>query len=439
MAKILIVDDDPKVLKLLESLLRADGHAPIPAGDGATALCLLEEHAVELMISDIRMAPMDGIELFRRVSARWPHLPVIMLTAYGAVETAQVALRNGAFDYLTKPFRVNELVLTVKRALAEATKKAELAGQRDTEVSRRMLDMIVAESEAMRAVCEQVRRVAPTDASVLLTGESGTGKELLAKVLHCNSRRRDKPFLTLNCASFTAKELEYELFGRVENSASESPSDRRGLFAAAQGGTLFLDEVSCVSPAVQEKLLRVLRDRAMCPIGGTAPVPVNVRVLAASDVDLEEQIRAGTFIQDLYLRLAVIVLTIPPLRERPEDILPMVQFFLRKGGQPGAPCPRIPHDVANVLTRHPWPGNVRELGNAIQHALTFMPEGEVTMDSLPSRIVAQGTDDAASSLAAGAGRQRHVFLRAFLEQKQQEAALQSRAAPAGAAPPASAK
>ena len=424
MAKILIVDDDPKVLKLLETLLRADGQSPVSANSGPVALELLSAQAFDLMISDVRMSPMDGMELSRRARAQCPHLPIIMLTAYGTVETAQESLRNETFDYLTKPFRVDELVQTVKRALNDARKKAELAGLRDAEAPQCMLDSIVAESEAMRRVCEQARRVAPTDASVLLTGESGTGKELLAKVLHENSRRRDKPFRAINCASFTAKELEYELFGRVMDPAKASPLDRRGLLADAQGGTVFLDEVSCVSPSLQEKLLRMIRDRELCPLGGTTSVPVNVRLLVASDENLEDRVRHGTFSQGLYLRLAVIVLTIPPLRERPEDVLPMVQHFLRQGRKADEPSPRIPHEVANVLTRYLWPGNVRELGNTIRHALAFMPEDEITLDSLPPRIVAQASEDAAL-LAAGTGKHHHVFLRAFLQQKAKEAQAQN--------------
>ena len=252
MAKILIVDDDPKVLKLLETLLRVDGQDPVPASNGPDALNLLASQPFDLMISDVCMTPMNGMELSRQARIQCPHLPIIVLTAYGSVETAKESLQNGAFDYLTKPFRVDELALTVKRALTDARKKAELAGLRSAEAPQCMLDAIVAESEAMRRVCEQVRRAAPTDASVLLTGESGTGKELLAKAIHGNSRRRDKPFLSINCASFTANELERELFGRVQESGRVTPADRRGLFVEAQGGSVFLDEVSCVPLSLQE-------------------------------------------------------------------------------------------------------------------------------------------------------------------------------------------
>lgn len=414
------MDDDPKVLKLLETLLRADGQTPVPAGDGPTALTLLAEQSFDLLISDVHMVPMDGMELCRLVRERYPHLPIIVLTAYGTVETARESLRNGAFDFLTKPFRVDELVLTVKRALDDNRKKAELAGSRAVEAPRRMLESIVAESAAMRQVCEQVRRVAPTDASVLLNGESGTGKELLAKVLHDNSRRRDKPFRTLSCAAFSAHELERELFGQAADPERPGPSDRPGLLAEAQGGTVFLTEISCLALSLQDKLLRVLRDREMRSVGSTVYVPVNVRILAASDVNLEERVRNGSFSQDFYLRLAVVVLVIPPLRERPEDILPMVQFFLRKGSGGDESIPRLPHDVANLLTRYPWPGNVRELGNSIRYALAFMPENVVTRDSLPSRIASHAGGDAGSIQMADSAQHQQVFLRAFLQRKELE-------------------
>lgn len=418
MAKILIVDDDPKVLKLLETLLRVDGQNAVPANGGQAALDLLAQQSFELMISDIRMAPMDGMELFRNVHAKWPHLPVILLTAYGTLETAQSALHNGVFDYLTKPFKVDELTKTVKRALSDSQKKAELAGLRSAAAPASPSDSIVSESEAMRRVCEQLRRVAPTDASVLLTGESGTGKEMMAKMLHNNSRRKDKPFRAINCAALTPTELEGELFGYAQaTSAASSSEEQPGLFEAVQGGTLFLDEIARVPTLVQEKLLRVLRERQMYPVGSTTAVAINVRVLAASDVNLDERVQQGTFSQELYMRLAVIVLAIPPLRERPEDLLLMVQHFLRRAVKAGEPCPRIPPEVANLLTQYSWPGNVRELGNAIRHAVAFMPGNEITMDSLPPKIVACAAEDGASAQAAGAANGRHTFLRTFILKK----------------------
>jgi DNA-binding NtrC family response regulator len=417
MARILIVDDDPKVLKLLETLLRADGQSPVPAGDGMTALNLLEGQSIDLVISDVRMAPMDGMELLSNIHAKWPHVPVILLTAYGAFETAQSAMQKGAFDYLTKPFRVDELVSTVKRALSEAQKKAELAGLRHAEQPcATVMNAIVAESDAMRRVCEQVRRVAPTDASVLFTGESGTGKEMLARQIHINSRRRDKLYASIHCASLTAHDMEIELFGILDaNKKGTAAPARPGLLVAAQGGTLFLDEVSSLSPMLQEKLLHVMRDRQMTPLGGTAPITTNVRILSASDVKLEERVQQGYFLPDLYLRLGVIALAIPPLRERPEDILPMVQHFMRSGRCEQEASPRLNLEVADLLTHYPWPGNVRELGNAVRHAMAFMPGDEVTMDSLPPRISAHALEMVKTAMPAGGGRGRHAFLRSFLQ------------------------
>jgi DNA-binding NtrC family response regulator len=417
MARILIVDDDPKVLKLLEALLRADGHEPSPVPRGDEALRKLEAQSFELMVTDLRMEPMDGMTLARAVRDRYPHLPIIVLTAYGTLETAEEALNNGTFDYLTKPFKVNDLTITIKRALEDARKKAELAGLQAASAAEGTFGGIVVQSEAMQRVCEQVRRVAPTDASVLFTGESGTGKEMLARALHTNSRRKDKPWQTINCASLASAELEGALFG---GGRKGDEADNAGLFVAAEGGTLFLDEISCISPAMQDRLLRVLRDREMTPPGATAPVSVNVRLLAASDISLEERVQAGAFSKDLYLRLAVIVITIPSLRNRPDDILPMVQHFLRRGRGPDDPSPRLSHEVANVLTHYPWPGNVRELGNTIRHAMTFMSGDEITMDCLPPRIVAHGKVAGEAGAHLGSGGHRHVFLRAFLQRARQQ-------------------
>jgi DNA-binding NtrC family response regulator len=424
MARILIVDDDPKVLKLLETLLRADGQSPVPAGDGTSALTLCESQSFDLVISDVRMAPMDGMELLANIHAKWPHLPVILLTAFGSFETAQSAMQTGAFDYLTKPFRVDELLATVKRALSESRKKAELAGLRAADPAAPgavQVDTIVAESEAMRGLCEKVRRVAPTDACVHFSGESGTGKEMLARQIHANSRRRDKPYHSLHCASLMDRELDAELFGvQAPTGKGMATPARPGLLVAAQGGTLFLDEISGMPLPLQEKLLHVVRDRQMMPVGGTAPVPVNVRILSASDISLEERVQQGLFLPDLYLRLAVVVLNIPPLRQRPEDILPMVQFVLRSGRGPQEPVPRIALDVADLITQYPWPGNMRELGNAVRYAMAFMPDDEVTLDSLPARLRAQTKE--CPALAAGRGR--HAYLRSCL-QKQAEAAASS--------------
>jgi len=422
--KILLVDDEPRILTLLHSVLRTEGLEAVSAKDGPSAIALLKAQKFDLMISDIRMSPMDGMELFRVARAECPDMPVILLTAHGSVETAIEAMKNGAFDYLTKPFKVDELILTVKRAIEYCEIKAERDELRETLTTQCKFDVVVAESAAMKHVCEQIRRVAPTDATVLLTGESGTGKEVLARALHNNSRRRDKPWIAVNCAALPEPLLESEMFGYVKGSFTGANTDRKGLFEAADGGTLFLDEIASMPFSLQGKLLRVLQEREMRPVGGTTTIPVNVRVLAASNVSIEDKVRDGTFRQDLYYRLAVITIEIAPLRERPEDVLPLVQFFLRKETPADTPCPRISREAADALMRCPWPGNVRELENAIKHAMAFVQNDEITLETLPARVVANAaaaTGPAATAAAAESAEQyRNVSLRAFLRQKEKE-------------------
>lgn len=423
--KILVVDDEPRILSLLQSVLRTEGLEVVSAKDGPTAIGLLKAQKFDLIISDIRMSPMDGMELFRLARIECPDMPVILLTAFGTVATAIEAMKNGAFDYLTKPFKVDELILTVKRAIEYCEIKAERDELRETLVTQCKFDVVVAESPFMKRVCEQIRRVAPTDATVLLTGESGTGKEVLARAIHNNSRRREKPWIAVNCAALPEPLLESEMFGYVKGSFTGANTDRKGLFEAAEGGTLFLDEIASMPLSLQGKLLRVLQEREMRPVGGTATVPVNVRVLAASNVNLEDKVREGTFRQDLYYRLAVISIEIAPLRSRPEDVLPLVQFFLRKETPDGTACPRISREAADALLHCPWPGNVRELENAIKHAMAFVQNNEITLDTLPARVAAHATAsaDTADSVAdatASLDQYRNISLRAFLRQKEQE-------------------
>jgi DNA-binding NtrC family response regulator len=421
--KILLVDDEPRILTLLHSVLRTEGLEAVSAKDGHTAVNLLKSQRFDLMISDIRMSPMDGMELFRVARTECPDLPIILLTAYGSVETAIEAMKNGAFDYLTKPFKVDELIITVKRALEYSEIKAERDELRETLATQCKFDVVVAESPAMKRVCEQIRRVAPTDATVLLTGESGTGKEVLARAIHNNSRRREKPWIPVNCAALPEALLESEMFGYVKGSFTGATADRKGLFEAAEGGTLFLDEISSMPLSLQGKLLRVLQEREIRAVGGTATVPVNVRVLAASNVSLEDKVKDGSFRQDLYYRLAVITIDIAPLRERTEDILPLAQYFLRKETPADTPCPHLTREAADALLRCPWPGNVRELENALKHAMAFVQNDEITLETLPPRVAAYVAGDAAGAAptaAAGAEQYRNVSLRAFLRQKEKE-------------------
>jgi DNA-binding NtrC family response regulator len=419
MPKVLLVDDEPRILTLLHSVLRTEGLEPVSAKDGATAIGLFRAAPFDLLITDIRMSPMDGMELFRVARAERPDMPVVLLTAYGSVETAIEAMKSGAFDYLTKPFKVDELILTVKRALDYTKIKSERDQLREEISAQCRFDCIVAQSAAMQRVCEQVRRVAPTDATVLLTGESGTGKEVLARAIHGSSRRREKPWVPVNCAALPEALLESEMFGYVKGAFTGAQTDRKGLFEAAEGGTLFLDEVTSLPLPLQGKLLRVLQEREIRPVGGTATVSVNVRVLAASNSRLEDKVRDGSFRQDLFYRLAVIGIEIPPLRDRPDDILPLIQYFLRKEAGPDRPLPKVASNAFDALVGYDWPGNVRELENAIKHAMAFVQHDEITLDTLPPRVAASGGKPGSAS-GTDPEQFRNVSLRAFLRQKEKE-------------------
>lgn len=425
MPKVLIVDDEPRILSLLHSLLKAEGMESVSAKDGSEALQLLRSQSFDLLVTDIRMAPVDGMELFRTARAEFPEMPVILLTAYGAIETAIEAMKLGAYDYLTKPFKINEFLITVKRAIDYNRLITERDQLREALEGKYRFESIVSESPSMQSICEIIQRVAPTDVTILIVGESGTGKEIVARAIHANSRRKAKPFVAINCAAIPENLLESELFGHVKGSFTGASNNKEGLFETANGGTLFLDEIASMPMPLQGKLLRVLQEREIRRVGGTTNIAVDVRVLAASNANLEERVKTDSFRQDLYYRLAVIPIEIPPLRDRTEDIIPLAQHFLRResdarGGTP----PRLTRETADILTRYPWPGNVRELENAVRHALTFADGDEITPSLLPSRIVNSVAQSPASKSGAAlpdnADQYRNQSLRTFLRNREKE-------------------
>ncbi|MCB1070513.1 MAG: sigma-54-dependent Fis family transcriptional regulator [Kiritimatiellae bacterium] len=386
MAKILIIDDEPSILNVLHTLLQSNGHEPIPARGGEQAKEMIANDTYDLMISDIRMEPIDGMELLRFAKEEHPEMPVIMLTAFGSVETAVAAMKEGAYDYVTKPFKVDELVITIDRALEYSSVMTENKSLREQLSQSFKFDNMVAESPAMRRVCTMIERVAPTDSTVLIYGESGTGKELVAKSIHAFSARKHKKYLPINCAALPEPLLESELFGHVKGSFTGASNNKDGLFEVANGGTIFLDEIGSMPMSIQAKLLRVLQDHQIRRVGGTENIQVNVRVVAATNDRLEKLIEEGKFREDLYYRLSVIPLEVPPLRDRPEDVMPMVEFFLRKLMGDDQELPEIDSDTQMILEQYNWPGNVRELENALRHAITFMAENVITPAVLPARI-----------------------------------------------------
>lgn len=420
MARILIVDDEPSILNVLSTLLKGQGHDCVPARGGEQAKDILRQEQFDLMISDIRMTPLDGLELLKLAKRMRPDMVVIMLTAYGSVETAVVAMKEGAFDYVTKPFKVDELLITVQRAIefrAIVTENAQLRAELD---SRYRFENIVAESAPMRKICDMIQRVAPTDSTILVLGESGTGKELVAKAIHSYSARSKERFVPINCAALPEPLLESELFGHVKGAFTGAVANKDGLFEVADGGTIFLDEMGSMPLSIQAKLLRVLQDHEIRKVGGTDSVAVNVRVVAATNDKLETLIEKGKFREDLYYRLSVIPIEIPPLRDRREDIMPLAQFMIRKEvGQNRTP-PTIAPDVQVALERYPWPGNVRELENAIRHALTFVADGVISMDVLPAKITRQASRDTLVELAGEKDPENLRSLKSYVRNREME-------------------
>jgi len=420
MARILLVDDEPSILNVLSSLLKGRGHDCFPAKGGEQAKELIRNEQFDLMISDIRMSPIDGLELLKMVKSMRPGMAVIMLTAYGSVETAVAAMKEGAFDYVTKPFKVDELLITVQRALEFHAIVAENQQLRAELDNRYRFENIIAESAPMRKICDMIQRVAPTDSTILVLGESGTGKELVAKAIHGYSTRSKSRFVPINCAALPEPLLESELFGHVKGAFTGAVVNKDGLFEVADGGTIFLDEIGSMPLSIQAKLLRVLQDHQIRKVGGTDSVTVNVRVVAATNDRLESLIEKGRFREDLYYRLSVIPIEIAPLRERREDIMPLMEFIIRKEMGPNGTPPAIAPDVQVAMERYPWPGNVRELENAVRHALTFVSNGIITLDVLPAKIGRHVTRDTLVELAGEKDPENLKPLKSYVRNRETE-------------------
>lgn len=421
MAKLLIVENEPATLSLLTTLLKGEKHSVTPAKGGEEALAMLEEQSFDLMLSDIRMSGIDGMELLGRVHDLTPEMPVIMLTAYGTVSTAVDALKLGAFDYLTKPFKVDELLNTVRRALEYNRAMRENAAMKEQLETRYRLGNIVAESASMKRVCEMIRRVGPTDATVLITGESGTGKEIVAKAIHACSARKDKLFLPVNCAALPEPLLESEMFGHVKGSFSGADNHKAGLFEAAEGGTILLDEIGSMPIGIQSKLLRVLQEKEVRRLGSNEHTKVNARVLAATNDDLRERMKEGTFREDLFYRLSVISIELEPLRDRPEDILPIAASIIRKEIPEQEKTPSLSREICESLESYDWPGNARQLENCIKHMLTFGDRAELRLEDLPPQIAeAPRKARATGGVGGGMNLDNASSLKAFLKSKENE-------------------
>ncbi|NCD34115.1 MAG: sigma-54-dependent Fis family transcriptional regulator [Spartobacteria bacterium] len=422
MARILTVDDEPVILNILNKILISQGYEVVPARNGEEAITILKRQKFDLVVSDINMSPGNGMDVLHFIRDNCADTGVVMLTAFGTVSTAVEAMKAGAFDYLTKPFKLDELQVTVKRALEYQNVMAENRGLKSQLEARYRLENIVAESPRMIKVCEMIERVAPTNTTVLIYGESGTGKELVAHALHTYSTRRNRNFVAVNCAALPEALLESEMFGHVKGAFTGATTSKDGLFETANGGTLFLDEISSMPLSVQSKLLRAIQEMQIRKVGTNKSVSVDVRVLAASNEQLETLISEGRFREDLFYRLSVITLDIPPLRERREDILPLVQHFLKHHAQSDTSF-KIDHEAENIIENYEWPGNVRELQNVIQHAITFADDHIITRESLPSKVVASAESSIQSGPSNNVNRNEEFkckSLKTFLRSKEKE-------------------
>jgi DNA-binding NtrC family response regulator len=381
---VLLIDDDDSLRRVMEFNLTEAGYKVQTAASGEEGLMLFERGSFDAVITDITMPGMSGMEVLAKVRERDEGLPVIVITAYGTIESAVEAMKQGAFDYITKPFNRDELRLTLVKALRMRRLERENVELRAEITDRYCFESIVGSSEKIRVVLDMAGRVAASDASVLITGESGTGKELLAKGIHYNSPRADGPFVAVNCAAIPEHLIESELFGHVRGAFTGAVKDKEGKFELAASGTLFLDEIGDLRVDLQAKILRVLQERQVDRVGGKHPVSVDVRIIAATNKDIERAVKEGAFREDLYYRLSVITLHMPPLRERRDDIPMLVQYFLKKFNRNSDI--RIDPEALTLLTAYGWPGNVRELENSIERASVLRRGETITPAELPDKL-----------------------------------------------------
>jgi DNA-binding NtrC family response regulator len=418
--RILVVDDEETIRLALGELLRSEGHGVREANDGTEALAALDGAPADLLLADLRMPGMDGMRLLEEVRSRFPDTLVVLVTAQGDERTAVQALKLGAYDYLPKPFD-NEEIRAVVRHAREVLSLREENRRLRAELSGEFRGM-VGDSAAIREVADTIRRAGPTDATVLVTGESGTGKELAARALHAESRRAGSPFIALNCSALPGELIESELFGHVKGAFTGADRDRAGVFEAADGGTLFLDEVGDLAPPAQAKLLRALEERRVTPVGTTASRPVDVRLIAATNRQLEEMAARGEFREDLLYRIQVVTLRLPPLRERRADIPALaIHFVAEFAARHDRPVRSLSAAARRALVAYDWPGNVRELRNVLERAVVLAETEEIDVAALPPRVTGATTapgpvDAALADLPFTEARDRAMdaFERSFL-------------------------
>ena len=386
MPNILIVDDEQSYRQLLSLVFEAEGNKIRTAMNGRQALEMLQAEPADVIISDVKMPDMDGIEMLRAVRETQPDLGVILMTAFASVDTAREAFKLGADDFIQKPFDVEELKLIVKKTLEKQALIDENRAFKRAQRERGSIKNIVGTSAKMNAIFQMIETVAEVQSTVLLTGESGTGKELVARAIHDLSPRAEKPFISINCGAFTETLLESELFGYMKGSFTGANTNRKGLFEAAHQGTIFLDEIGDMSLAMQVKLLRVLQERRVRPVGAHDEMAIDARVIAATNRDLKQMCEEGTFREDLYYRVSVIPIVLPPLRERPDDIEELITHFMKKFCEQAGKSLTISPKATQILENYAWHGNVRELEHTIERAVALERTGEIQPEQLPDHI-----------------------------------------------------
>ena len=386
-SRILILDDEKNYLLVLEALLSDAGYDVTPINDPEMAVSYLEEAEVDVVITDMKMPKMSGLDVLQQIKRSSPSIPVLIMTAFGSIESAVEVMKYGAFDYITKPFANDELLLSVHNAVELSRAHQQYRILQESLEERYSTHQIIGKSPAMRETLSIVDRVSASRSTVLITGESGTGKELVARAIHFSSPRKDEPFVAVNCMAFNAGVLESELFGHEKGSFTGAVAMRRGRFEQADRGTLFLDEIGELPPDLQVKLLRVLQERVFERVGGTEPVKVDIRIVAATNKDLAKMVEEGRFREDLYYRLNVVQIHIPPLRERREDIPLLVFHFIAQIASENGITPKsFTQEAQNYLSGYEWPGNIRQLQNVIERCMVMIPRDVIDVEDLPPEI-----------------------------------------------------
>jgi len=392
--RILVVDDDLEMCGLLSDVLSQEGFSALTISQSLEASKTIKKEEFDVIVTDLRMKGLKGLDLLEEAKRVAPLTPVIIITAFGTIESAIQAMKMGAYDYITKPFQIDEFILTVKKALENRLLKKEVVRLRKEVESRYHYHQLIGKSPSMRSIYDLVERIGDSNSNVLITGESGTGKELVARAIHYSGSRKEGPFIPINCAAIPETLLESELFGYKRGAFTDAKTDKKGLMVEAAEGTIFLDEVTEMSPLFQAKLLRVIEEREVRPLGDTNSYPIDVRIISASNRDIENLIHQGRFREDLYFRMKVIDIELPPLRERREDIPLLADHFINQfGNKPNRKISGVSEEALRILINYSWPGNVRELENIIQRAIALCRHEVILPEDLPSSMLREPDEE----------------------------------------------